>query len=289
MKILVIGGTRFFGIHTVNQLLRDGHDVTIATRGRTGDDFGDKIKRLTFDRYDEASIRQVLGGKYFDLVIDKIAYCSNDIKKLLDIIDFGKFIYMSTTAIYESKHLNMTESDFNPLTQKLVWCDRKDFPYDEVKRQAEIALWQKYSNRKFIAVRYPVVLGKDDYTKRLEFYIQHVMNDLPMNIDNLDAQMSFICSEEAGAFMAFLADKDFCGTVNGASSGTISLREIIDYIEKKSGKKAIIKKDGDSAPYNGEVSFSVKTEKAREIGFHFSDLHEWIFDLIDWYIANYSF
>ena len=82
MKILVIGGTRFFGIHTVNQLLRDGHDLTIATRGRTGDNFGDKIKRLAFDRYDEASIRQVLGGKFFDLVIDKIAYSSNDIKKL---------------------------------------------------------------------------------------------------------------------------------------------------------------------------------------------------------------
>lgn len=286
MKILVIGGTRFFGIHTVNQLLRDGHDLTIATRGRTGDDFGDKIKRLTFDRYDEASIRQVLGGKYFDLVIDKIAYSSNDIKKLLDIIDCGKYIYMSTTAVYESKHLNITESDFNPLTKKLVWCDRKDFPYDEVKRQAEIALWQKYSDRKFIAVRYPVVLGKDDYTKRLEFYIQHVMNDLPMNIDNLDTQMSFICSEEAGVFMAFLADKDFRGAVNGASSGTISLREIIEYIEKKSGKKAIIKKDGDSAPYNGEVSFSVNTDKARKIGFQFSDLHEWIFDLINWYIEN---
>ena len=86
--------------------------------------------------------------------------------------------------------------------------------------------------------------------------------------------------------MAFLADKDFCGAVNGASSGTISLREIIEYIEKKSGKKAIIKKDGDSAPYNGEVSFSVNTDKTRKIGFQFSDLHDRIFDLIDWYIEN---
>ena len=34
MKILVIGGTRYFGIHMVNKLLEQGHEVTIATRGK---------------------------------------------------------------------------------------------------------------------------------------------------------------------------------------------------------------------------------------------------------------
>ena len=34
MNILVIGGTRFFGIDMVNELLTAGHDVTIATRGK---------------------------------------------------------------------------------------------------------------------------------------------------------------------------------------------------------------------------------------------------------------
>ena len=43
MNILVIGGTRFFGIHMVNELLTAGHDVTIATRGNASDSFGDKV------------------------------------------------------------------------------------------------------------------------------------------------------------------------------------------------------------------------------------------------------
>ena len=34
MNILVIGGTRYFGIHMVNKLLEQGHRVTIATRGK---------------------------------------------------------------------------------------------------------------------------------------------------------------------------------------------------------------------------------------------------------------
>ena len=33
MKILVLGGTRFFGVHLVNTLLLQGHEVAVATRG----------------------------------------------------------------------------------------------------------------------------------------------------------------------------------------------------------------------------------------------------------------
>ena len=34
MNRLVRGGTRYFGIHMVNKLLEQGHDITIATRGK---------------------------------------------------------------------------------------------------------------------------------------------------------------------------------------------------------------------------------------------------------------
>ena len=43
MNILVIGGTRFFGIHTVNALLEQGHNVTLAIRGNTKNVFGNKF------------------------------------------------------------------------------------------------------------------------------------------------------------------------------------------------------------------------------------------------------
>lgn len=46
MKILVLGGTRFFGIPMVEELLSQGHDVTIATRQRAQDVFGNRAKTL---------------------------------------------------------------------------------------------------------------------------------------------------------------------------------------------------------------------------------------------------
>jgi len=286
MNILVIGGTRYFGIHMVNKLLEQGHNITIATRGKTPDSYGDRVKHIVIERTNEESMRKALQGKHFDVVIDKIAYCSDDIRYVMDYIDCDKYIYMSSTSVYNPKHMNTVESDFNGYSNDFVWCNRFEFPYEEIKRQAEYALWQKYLDKKWIAVRYPFAIGKDDYTKRLLFYVEHVMKSEPMYIDNIDYQMSYIRSDEAGEFIAYLVDKDIEGAINGSSTGTISLREIINYVEENTGKHVILSDDGEAAPYNGEPEYSINTEKAERIGYHFSNLKEWIYQLLDYYIEQ---
>ena len=286
MRILVIGGTRYFGIHMVNKLLEQGHAVTIATRGKTPDSYGDKVERITIQRTNEESMREALQGKHFDVVIDKIAYCSNDIRYVMDYVDCDKYIYMSSTSVYNPKHMNTVESDFDGYSKDFVWCDRKEFPYEQIKRQAEYALWQKYPGKNWIAVRYPFAIGKDDYTKRLLFYVEHVIKSEPMYIDNIDYQMSYIRSDEAGDFIAYLVDKDVNGAINGSASGTISIREVIGYVEEKTGKCAVLSGNGEEAPYNGEPEYSINTDKAEKMGYHFSNLKDWIYELLDYYIEQ---
>lgn len=270
----------------VNELLAKGHDITIATRGKAVDDYGNKVKRIILDRTNETSMKNALANRHYDVVIDKIAYCSNDIKYVMEAVDCDKYIYMSSTAVYESLHINIMESDFNGISKKLVWCNREAFPYEEIKRQAEYVLWQVYSDKNWIAVRYPFVIGKDDYTKRLLFYVEHTMKSIPMNIDNLDYQIGFIRSDEAGKFMAFLVDKDFRGAVNGSARGTISIKEIIEYVENKTRTTAIIDNSGEDAPYNGVAEYSINTDKAEALGFRFSALQDWIYELLDYYIQS---
>ena len=284
MNILVIGGTRFFGIHTVKRLIDRGHNVTLANRGNTKTVFGDTVSYITIERTDAESMKKALSHECFDVVIDKLAYCSNDIRYVLDIVNCDKYIQMSSTAVYEHKRFNTKEKDFNALTKPLVWCGRFDFAYDEIKRQAECAMFQKYNNQNLIAVRYPFVIGEDDYTKRLLFYVEHTIKGIPMNIDNIDCQMGFINSKEAGDFMAYLAESNFTGAINGSSFGTVSLRQIIQYVENKCGVKAILTEDGDNAPYNNEVEYSINTKLANSLGYKFSNLNDWIWDLIDYYI-----
>lgn len=287
MDILVVGGTRFMGKHLVNELLVKRHNVTIATRGISRDNFSNNINRIKFDRLNEQSIKDNFCGKHYDVVYDSLAYCSNDIKILLDNISCNKYITISTTAVYDN-HINTLETEFNPLTKTLIWCGREDFPYDEIKRQAECALFQKYSNIPSVAVRFPFVIGEDDYTKRLYFYVDHIINKKPMFIDNIDIQMAFVRSDEAGKFLAFFADNEFTGVINGSSKGTISINYIANYVKSKTGCEAILTADGEKAPYNGESEYSINTDKANSLGYKFTPLKEWVYNLIDKYIKEFT-
>jgi len=284
MKILVVGGTRFMGKHLVCELIEKGHDVTIANRGITPQNFGNAVEHLKIERSDSENLKNIFSKKHYDIVFDCIAYCSNDVKALLDAIDCEKYIFISTTAVY-NKHIDTKEEEFNPLLKKLVWCDRLDSSYNEVKRQAECAVAQKYAHIKYISVRFPFVVGTDDYTKRLYFYIDHILNGKPMFIDNYSNQMAFVRSDEAGKFLAFLAGTNYCGEINGASEQMVSVSEIAKYIKSKTGKISLLSDDGDQAPYNGESQYSINIDRAKRLGFSFTPLKEWIFELIDYYMC----
>lgn len=285
MNILVLGGTRYFGIHLVEELLQKGHHVTIATRGITKDSFGSNVDRIILDRTNSESLNNNLKNMKFDIVYDNLSYSSNEVKFLLDVVKTKRYIMTSTMSVYNDFHNNMRESEFNPLNHTLTWCSRQDFTYDEIKRQAESALFQVYPEIPAVAVRFPWVIGIDDYTKRLHFYVEHVVKGIPMNIDNLNSSLTFINSNEAGEFLSWLATQDFVGVINGCSFGGITIRQILNYIEERTSKQAVIYREADSAPYNGAPSFSISTEKAASIGFRFSNLEDWFFELLDSLIA----
>jgi len=283
MKVLVLGGTRFFGIHMVNNLLTRGHQVTIATRGNKVDDFGSKVERIIIERTDFNSMKNSFKDKRYDVVCDNLAYCSNDVKYALETIDCKRYVMVSSASVYDL-HIDTREESYNPHEKEMIWCDRTEFEYDEIKRLAECALVKFYTTKESLAVRFPFVIGKDDYTNRLLFYVEHIVKEKPMFIDNVNKQMGFISSDYAGKFLSFLVESDYCGSINGSCNGTISLREMIDYIERRTNKKAILDSNGEIAPYNGVDDYSLNTYRASQLGFCFSDLSDCIYDLINYYI-----
>lgn len=80
--------------------------------------------------------------------------------------------------------------------------------------------------------------------------------------------------------------KNVNGAINGSASGTISLREVIGYVEEKTGKCAVLSENREEAPYNGEPEYSINTDKAEKMGYHFSNLKDWIYELLDYYIEQ---
>jgi nucleoside-diphosphate-sugar epimerase len=143
-NILVLGGTRYFGKRLVGKLIEQGHVVTIATRGKAADPFGDRIKRLTLDRYDRQSLEKVLGKQTWDAVYDQICYAPDDAMDACDILagKVGCYVFTSSMSIYGSGVL-CKETDFDPFQYVIQMGRREAFSYAEGKRQAEAVFSRK--------------------------------------------------------------------------------------------------------------------------------------------------
>lgn len=285
LKILVFGGTRFFGKKLVTRLLADGHDVTIATRGKATDDFGDAVKRVKMNRESREALF-CLAQENWDVVYDNICFSPQD--ALYSIAAFrdkvGKYVYTSSLSVYRMRDRALVEADFDPFHYELVTGSREDFDYGEGKRLAEAVFFQK-ANFPVVAVRFPIVLGEDDYTGRLEFHIKHVQAGEEIGMPNEEAEMGFISSDEAADFLCWVGTKsDIVGPINATSDSVYRLTELMGLIEDATGKTAIVEEiteDNDDSPFGVEKTYYLDNAKAKEAGFAFQDLHEWLPKLID--------
>ncbi|BBK22829.1 epimerase [Amedibacterium intestinale] len=298
-KILVLGGTRFFGKHLVEELLKLGYDVTIATRGLKNVHFSKKVNRIIFDRYNEKSIINAFSNEVYDVVYDNLAYSSNDIEILLPHLKYSKYIVTTSTAVYDPLEGEIQEEDFDisKIVYKNELRDKNRYAYG--KRLVEASIYNKFHNENIIMVRFPFVIGKDDYTKRLEKYIESYIKNQKMYINNLYDKMNFISSLEAGKFLAFLSNVNYKGPINAASNRQLSIYDVLEKVSHLENDIEEIFKDKVNklyksnillhAPYNDTKGYIINTDKAKDLGFNFSSIDEWIDDLIlylFWRIKN---
>lgn len=274
MDILVLGGTRYFGRHLVEDLLQKGHAVTLGTRGRTPDGFGGKVNRLVLDRTDGASLKKTLSGREYDVVYDNINYSPTDTENLLSVLKAKRYILTSSAAVYKCG-LDIEEGRFDPFSYPVKRGEASQFSYGEGKRLCESMMFRQF-DLPSVAVRFPVVLGPDDYTRRLLFYVERVVKGLPFYADNLEAEWSFVYSTEAGGCLAELAESAFTGSLNIASQGSVSLREIVAMIERLSGREARLEPDAETAPYNGMGDYVLNTARARSLGLPMKELSAYL-------------
>lgn len=283
---LVIGGTRFFGIHLVESLLKRGIEVTIATRGNTEDPFGDRVHRIKVDRFDLDSMKKAFTDTKWDMIFDQICFSAKDATEAAEIFKgkTGRYILTSTLSVYDLPEdgQGLKEEDFNPYKYPIEIKERDKVSYQEGKRQAEAIFFQK-SGFSAAAVRFPIVLGLNDYTNRLKFHINRVLNEEEIYFTNTDSSFGYISEEEAGEFLAWVGTSDFKGPFNACATGTYTLKELMELIEERTGKGFILaeeKNEQNESPYNIPVSFYMSNQKATDLGYKFTALCDWLPGLI---------
>ncbi|QCR33049.1 NAD-dependent epimerase/dehydratase family protein [Lysinibacillus sp. SGAir0095] len=284
-KILVFGGTRFFGKKLVETLVAEGHEVTIATRGKTAHSFGDKVDHVIVDRTNKRDLATTFKNSQWDIIYDNICFSPNDALAACEIFNGNtkKYVFTSTMSTYLDLGANLSEGDFDPYNYEIRNGSVTDFSYGEGKRQAEAVFFQK-AEFPVVAVRFPIVLGEDDYTRRLHFHIERVSEEKVISFLNMEARMSYILSDDAGRFLQFAGFSGVEGPFNATSTGTYSLKELMEMIEWNVGKKAKIALVGDEesrSPFAVPKDWYMSQAKSIQAGFTCQSIEAWLPDLVE--------
>ncbi len=283
MNVLVIGGNRFFGKKLVRKLLQNDHTVTILNRQNLEDEFGAKVQRIKCDRKDTSAMRAALSKSRWDLVYDQVCYEASEAKAACEIFSdrTTHYVFTSSQSVYGAGAL-IKEASFDPLAFKFSEEANSKTAYAEAKRQCEAVFFaqQKFS---VTAVRFPFVVGEDDYTGRLKWHVDRVMSGEPIYFPNIDANISFIHSNDAAEVLFALGTKHSVGAFNASSSNPISLASLINLIEGTVGKKSILtieKTDSEQSPFGVDSDWSMSTDKLESVGVSPREIQSWLPELL---------
>jgi nucleoside-diphosphate-sugar epimerase len=293
MNVLIIGGNRFFGKKLSRALIQDGHNVTLLNRGSLNDGLGNEVTRIKCDRTNSTELQKAVGNSTWDLVYDQVCYTAKEAQEAQKVFD-GKvshYIFTSSQSVYEPNE-NIDESFFDPYTYNFEKQETKESNYAEAKRQCEATF---FDNPSFpvTAVRFPIVLGADDYTERLLFHIKKVMNGEEIHFPDQDAKISFISSDDAAMVLRFLGDQNAAvGPINAAAEKPIALMDFIQIIEEAIGKKAVFADaatNENHSPYGIEQDWFMNVQKLKSMDCTPAPIKNWLKDEIQSVIQSSKF
>ena len=307
MRVLVIGGTRFIGRATVEELLRRGHTVAVFHRGRTPNPFGDRVTELLGDRLDRASVREAIGHVPFDGVVD-IAYAwdartgANEIASVADAL--GKppqrYVYLSSASVYAEGRMPLTEE--GPRDPMLG-------TYSEDKIAAEDALFEANRLDRFpiSIIRPPFVYGPWNNIPREAWFWDRIVAGRPVIVpDEGRTLFQWVAAKDvAWALAECLAYPAARGQAfNIAEAEPLTHAQFIDRLAQVAGRsveeafvpRSRIRELGGSpsgsrmyfgATLDAEVDFSLDISKARMLlDFHPTNPIEGLRETFGWYMAN---
>ena len=127
MHVLIIGGTRFVGRHIGEELLEQGHTITLLNRGVTPDSFPPEVERLRADRTEPEQVHTALEGREFDAIVDCIAYRPAEVEQVIELFSgrIGRYVNIGSTSVYPPGDLLPIE-ETHPLNEGTSWEYARD-------------------------------------------------------------------------------------------------------------------------------------------------------------------
>ncbi|XP_044498096.1 chloroplast stem-loop binding protein of 41 kDa b, chloroplastic [Mangifera indica] len=210
-KILIMGGTRFIGVFLSRLLVKEGHQVTLFTRGKApitqqlpGEsdqdyaEFSSKILHLKGDRKDFDFVKSGLSAEGFDVVYDINGREADEVEPILDALpNLEQYIYCSSAGVYlKSDLLPHSETDaVDPKSRH------------KGKLNTEISLASRDVN--WTSLRPVYIYGPLNYNPVEEWFFHRLKAGRPIPIPNSGMQITQLghVKDLAKAFVVVLGNE----------------------------------------------------------------------------------
>ncbi len=195
MKILVIGGSYFFGRVFV-MLAAKEHDVTVLNRGTYSvEQLG--AKQITGDRKDAAVWRSVEDN--YDCVVDFCAYEERDIAKVLENMpgNIRQYVFISTVDVYQ-RGISGLKGEETPLETRPLPGEAGAYIAGKVALEREVR--EECAGRGIACtiLRPAILYGPLNYAPRESVYIRlMVQNHVLPDITDATGSFQFVYVRDA--------------------------------------------------------------------------------------------
>ncbi|MCX4524257.1 NAD-dependent epimerase/dehydratase family protein [Streptomyces sp. NBC_01551] len=268
-RILVIGGSRYFGRHLVALLADAGHEVTVLNRGSGVPPRG--VGHLVADRDDEGQLLAALGGRTFDTVVDQVCYTPAQaaVARRVFAGRTARYVMTSTMEVYDPA----------PPTPEAL-------DYAEGKRLAEAVFLAEPVPFAFVTVRTAHVLGggREEFTGRLAHYVGRIGAGTPVEVHEAPYATSFIHHREIAEFLGWAAVGGFTGPVDAASHGALDVRDLCALIGERTGRPVryrVVPRGATASPFSFDRAYALDNSRATALGFRFGRVAHWLPRAVD--------
>ena len=169
LRILVLGGTRFIGLHMAEYATQRGHALTFFNRGKTHTDRFPGIERIRGDRNGDIG---GLAGRKWDAVIDNSGYVPRQVSASAGLLEpnVSHYVFVSSVSVYPDFSTPRDEdSAVARLADESIEKVDND-TYGPLKALCERAALGVFGPGRTTLIRPGLIVGPDDNTDRFTWW-----------------------------------------------------------------------------------------------------------------------
>lgn len=302
MRVLIIGGTIFFGRHLCQSLLSAGHKVTMFNRGRQTYFPPNSVETIVGDRDLDLSI---LSGRSWDVVVDTCGYLPAQVRRSTEVLSgkVGTYVFVSSINQYLKFLVPGLEETDSPKNRR--WIRKSvlnEKNYGLLKRLCEREVVSRFKG-KVIILRPGCMVGPFDQANRFSYWVKRCSlggDMLTPGIPKLHYQIIDVrdvtdwlvnfcegCGE--GVFNLVGPSQPYfvgdllhqIGAITGAATRSIWVEE--EFLRRKPGGSRFLRL-GEWANLSNKMKYlyDVNNRKVLEANLRFRPLRQTVSDIYTW-------